>query len=233
MSPTPERAASSLAQRVLFAALLVTSLAIAAYAFLFQAGVPLNPDIQSRFAEIPLYAAFHVLGSAVALLIGGFQFMPRIRTRHIRWHRWLGRTYLLAVLFGGIGGLVLAGRADGGLTGKAGFALLGVIWLASGWQAYRAIRRGDVAAHRIWMIRNFALTFAAVTLRIHLGVFTGALSLPLAQVYPLVAWLCWVPNLIVAEWFIVRPTGAAGRKAVRSGQVESGGLNPETARPSG
>jgi uncharacterized membrane protein len=118
---------------------------------------------------VPLYAAFHVLGSGVALLIGGFQFLPRLRVRRIELHRWLGRIYLIAVLIGGIGGIVLATRADGGLAGQFGFFLLAVVWLVSGWQAYSAIRRGDVQAHRIWMIRNFALTFAAVTLRAYLG----------------------------------------------------------------
>ncbi len=205
----------TLTLRFLLWLLIGTSILIAGYAFLFQAGLSGGPDFRLRFQEVPLSAALHVLGSGTALLIGGFQFLPGLRARRINGHRWLGRTYLIAVLLGGIGGLVLSTRADGGLVGQAGFFLLAVVWLVSGWQAYAAIRRGDVQAHRIWMIRNFALTFAAVTLRIQLGVATGALGIPFDAFYPLVAWLCWVPNLIVAEWLVIaspRPTWGSAKR---------------------
>ena len=193
----------TLSARLLIGLMIFTSILIAAHAFLFQAGLSGGEDFRLRFAEVPLYAAFHVLGSGVALLIGGFQFLPRLRARRIELHRWLGRIYLIAVLIGGIGGIVLATRADGGLAGQFGFFLLAVVWLVSGWQAYSAIRRGDVQAHRIWMIRNFALTFAAVTLRVYLGLSQAVFGLPFEAFYPVVAWLCWVPNLIVAEWLVI------------------------------
>jgi len=182
--------------------LIATSLAIAFYAFAFQLELAGNPEFHLRFAEAQPFAAFHVLGSGLALGIGGFQFLPWLRARHLSLHRWLGRTYLLAVLLGGIGGMVMAGQADGGLAGRFGFSLLAVVWLVSGWQAYAAVRRGDLAAHRVWMIRNFALTFAAVTLRVYLGI-SGAAGIPFAEFYPVVAWLAWVPNLLIAEWLIV------------------------------
>ncbi|HEY5644833.1 MAG TPA: DUF2306 domain-containing protein [Pseudomonadales bacterium] len=182
--------------------LIVASLPVALYAFAFQLGLAGGPEFPARFGQWPLFTALHLLGSGLALGIGGFQFLPSLRARHIAWHRWLGRTYLLAVLFGGMGGLFMAMHADGGLTGRVSFTLLAVVWLVSGWQAYAAVRRGDVAAHRVWMIRNFALTFAAVTLRVYLGL-GGATGIPFAELYPVVAWLCWVPNLLVAEWLIV------------------------------
>ncbi len=213
----------SLSVRVLLGLMLSTSILIALHAFLFQAGLSGGEDFQQRFAEIPLYAAFHVIGSGLALLIGGFQFLPRLRARRIELHRWLGRTYLIAVLIGGIGGIVMAGRADGGLSGQFGFFLLGVVWLVSGWQAYAAIRRGDVQAHRIWMIRNFALTFAAVTLRVYLGLSQALFGLSFAEFYPAVAWLCWVPNLIVAEWLIIAsPALAWGLTKARPDPLERG-----------
>jgi uncharacterized membrane protein len=204
--------------------LIATSILIAGHAFLFQAGLSGGEDFQARFARIPLFAAFHVLGSGVALLIGGFQFLPGFRARRIGVHRWLGRIYLSAVLLGGIGGIALSSQAAGGLAGQAGFFFLAVVWLVSGWQAYAAIRRGEVQAHRTWMVRNFALTFAAVTLRIYLGVATGVLGISFDAFYPLVAWLCWVPNLIVAEWLIVAaPPLAWGitRRMTKSARTES------------
>ena len=69
------------------------------------------------------------------------------------------------------------------------------------------IRQGDRAAHRRWMIRSFALTLAAVTLRLYLPASLAA-GLPFETAYPAIAWLCWVPNLIVAEVVVLRRRGA-------------------------
>ena len=79
----------------------------------------------------------------------------------------------------------------------AGFATLALAWLYTGWKAYSAIRAGDVASHRAWMLRNFALTTAAVTLRIYLPASMLA-GIPYEVAYAAIAWLCWVPNLLAA-----------------------------------
>jgi len=71
-----------------------------------------------------------------------------------------------------------------------------------------------VARHRRWMTRSFALTYAAVMLRIYLPV-AMIVGLEFAQAYPVIAWLCWLPNLVVAQLLIARsearpsPLGAA------------------------
>ena len=182
--------------------LIALSVPVALYAFLFQTGVAGAEDFHQRFSTTPLFAGFHIVGSGIALLIGGFQFLPGLRSRRPDLHRWIGRTYLLAVLIGGIGGLMLAGVATGGLVARVGFASLGALWLYSGWQAYSAIRARDIQSHRRWMTRNFALTFAAVTLRIYLGL-SGVAGIPFEDFYPVVAWICWVPNLLVVEWWIL------------------------------
>ena len=142
----------------------------------------------------------HVLGGGLCLLIGGFQFSKRLRSKRIRLHRNFGRAYLILVLIGGIGGLILAPQADGGLVARIGFFTLALLWLFSGLQAYLAVRRKDVETHRAWMVRNFALTFAAVTLRIQLGLLAG-FGVGFDEAYPVVAWLSWVPNLILVEWY--------------------------------
>jgi hypothetical protein len=92
----------------------------------------------------------------------------------------------------------MALRAFGDPVSQSGFAVLAVLWVCSGLAAYLAVRASDVASHRRWMIRNFALIFAAVTLRICLP-GSMALGLEFELVYPVIAWLCCVPNLVVAE----------------------------------
>lgn len=72
--------------------LIVLSLPIAFYAFAFQLGETGDPQFQQRIASMPLFAAFHFIGAGIALLLGGFQFVSRIRNKTINVHRWLGRT---------------------------------------------------------------------------------------------------------------------------------------------
>jgi hypothetical protein len=169
----------------------------------------LDPDVY--FAEQrAVYVAhvagitIHVGGAMLAVVLGPFQFLPRMRTgRSLRVHRWQGRTYLVCVLVGGLGGLYMARLAYGGLPARVGFAFLAIAWLGSGLMAYRHIRRREIQRHRQWMIRNYALTFAGVMLRLWLPALQGV-GVEFVEAYITVAWLAWVPNLLVAEWIVSR-----------------------------
>ncbi len=85
------------------------------------------------------------------------------------------------------------------LTGFVALAFLSLGWLYTGLHAYLAIRARVVASHRRWMVRNFSLAFGAVTLRLWLPASVAS-GIPFETAYPVIAWLCWVPNLLVAEW---------------------------------
>lgn len=146
----------------------------------------------------------HIVASMLAILIGPFQFLPRLRKgRLLKVHRWLGRTYLMGILFGGLSGLYMAQFAYGGLITESGFATLAVLWLYSGYRAYRHIRNKELEQHRQWMIRNYALTFAGVMLRVW-SPLSDAVGIDFLMAYRAIGWLCWVPNLIFAQWIISR-----------------------------
>jgi len=146
----------------------------------------------------------HIVASMLAILIGPFQFLPGIRKgRWLKLHRWLGRIYLLGILFGGLSGLYMAQLAHGGPIAHLGFTSLAILWLFSGFRAYKHIRNKEIERHREWMTRNYALTFAGMMLRVWNPIF-GAIGIDFTTGYIMVAWLCWVPNLIVAEWIIRR-----------------------------
>ena len=195
-------------------ALFALSLGVVGYAIavygLLPLGAAVHPDMRATFEghhRLAIYA--HVFASAFALALGPVQFVAPLRQALPALHRWSGRVYLgVGVLLGGISGLFVAFNAFGGTVARAGFACLAAAWLFSGFKAYLAIRSREIAAHRRWMVRNFALTFAAVTLRLWLpGMVVGGVPMEIA--YPIVAWLCWVPNLIVAEALFNRPARAA------------------------
>lgn len=184
----------------------VLSLGVAGYALIayltLPAGALVHPDIRPALQARPAVVLTHALAAAIALAIGPLQFRARLRQSAPSVHRWLGRVYFAGVLIGGIAGLYMAFHAYGGAVARAGFASLAVAWLYTGLRAYLSIRERDVPAHRNWMIRNFALTFAAVTLRLYVPAALG-FGIALGTAYPVIAWLCWVPNLLVARWLIV------------------------------
>jgi hypothetical protein len=200
--------------------LYLLALGVAAYAVFAYAYLPLgslvHPDMKLNFAAHKLGIYVHIFASAVALSLGPLQFSASLRRNRPWLHRFIGRVYLsVGVGLGGLSGLYMATFAFGGVAAKLGFAGLALAWLFTGFCAYRAIRRGAVQAHRQWAIRNFSLTFAAVSLRIYLPSSLVA-GIPFELAYPFIAWLCWVPNLLIAEWFFV---GASGnflkRKSLR------------------
>lgn len=180
----------------------------------------LAANYADRSAAVQLAFLLHVGAGGLALLLSPLQFATRLRTRAPQVHRVVGRLVLASIAVAGAAGLVLAPRSLAGPVGTGGFGLLAVLWMACAGTAWLAILRRDVAAHRRWMVRSFALTYAAVTLRMWLGVLiAGQVGLAgvdeqvaFERAYLLVPFLSWVPNLVVAEWYLAtrrRSTAAA------------------------
>jgi hypothetical protein len=149
---------------------------------------------------LPLFY-LHITGGGLALLIGWTQFSPRLRARYIAVHRRIGKAYVIAVGVSSSAGLCIAFFATGGLASATGFGTLAITWLFTDIMAYSSIRKLDIRRHEEWMIRNYALCFAAVTLRLYLPL-SQVLHLPFITAYQVISWLCWVPNLLIAQWII-------------------------------
>ncbi len=162
-----------------------------------------TPFVQNIFSFSPAAISIHLFGGFVAMVLGALQVNSRLRNRFISAHRWLGRLYVLAVIVGGIAGFILALSSYGGLVANFGFGLMAVCWVGATLIAYWQIRNGNVLAHRDWMLRSYALTLAGVTLRIYLGLST-VIGANFEDVYPVLSWICWVPNLLIVEWFVLR-----------------------------
>jgi uncharacterized membrane protein len=179
--------------------------------FILSPEVAAEPLLAKRFAEYIAPLLFHAGGGIIALSLGPWGFWGAFRNKHLRLHRWMGRIYLLSVLVGSIAGLYMAATAFGGLPTRIGFGMLGALWLTTGAMAYLRVRQGNVQIHRQWMIRNYALTFSAVMLRVWLPLFF-ALGYEFPEAYTTVAWVCWVPNLLVAELIISNGKALVKRK---------------------
>lgn len=146
----------------------------------------------------------HVGLGALALALGPFQLSVKRRQRNLNLHRQLGKLYVISILVASVCAFYAAFFADTGWIAGLGFAMLALAWFYTTLRAYQTIRQKQVDQHRAWMYRSYAVTLAAVTLRIILPVELALLGLPFSVAYPIVAWLCWVPNLIVVEWWLNR-----------------------------
>ncbi len=185
---------------VLILSLGVTGYGLYAYLVL-PPGTSVHPDMKAAYEAHPGRIVAHVAFSALALALGLLQFFPGLRARR-RLPRALGYLYFAGVMGGGIAGFCTAFIAYGGLVARVGFGLLALLWLGSGLAAVHAARRRDFSAHERWALRSFALTFAAVTLRLYMPLFIAA-GFAFEEFYPVQAWICWVPNLILVEWILL------------------------------
>jgi hypothetical protein len=187
--------------------MLVLSVLIAIYgmSYVVLGERMFNGEIGDSFRARPWGIFTHALFASIALAIGPLQFHRGLLVRYRAVHRTLGKIYVISAIIGsGILGLYMAIYSFGGWITHVGFGLLAVLTTLTTGFAYLKIRQGEVVPHREWMIRSFALIFAAVTLRlwlpllilIHKGDFTPA--------YLWVSWICWVPNLLLAEVYIAR-----------------------------
>ncbi len=164
----------------------------------------LNSKSNELLADIFWKTGFytHIILGGLALFIGWTQFSLKLRNRNLRLHRQIGKVYVIAVLLSSMAGIGIAFFATGGFISAAGFISLGIVWFYTTLMAYVHIRKKQIKLHQNMMIYSYAACFAAVTLRLWLPVLVIIFG-DFITAYLIVAWLCWVPNMIVA-YLIVR-----------------------------
>ena len=147
----------------------------------------------------------HVFTSMFVLLAGFTQFAPGVLRKWPALHRWMGRAYVYNVLLiTGPASLVMARYANGGWPSRIAFGTLGVLWWTTTFLGLRRALQGRWKTHRQWMIRSYALTLSALTLRAWKVVLAISFHPSPMELYRTVAWLGFIPNLIFAEWWIRR-----------------------------
>ncbi|HEY3950872.1 DUF2306 domain-containing protein [Phenylobacterium sp.] len=180
----------------------VTSVIIALISYrYFVPSIP-TPTFVGGNAMAHPWLWVHAGFGATSLILGPWQFLPRLRARWPRVHRWIGRGYVVSVIVGGCAGLLLASGTTAGPIARAGFSLLAIVSVGLAANGWRLAMSGRYAEHREWMVRSFAVIFGAVLLRAYLPIAQGLFHIPFMPAYRAIAWLAWVPNLIVAELYL-------------------------------
>jgi uncharacterized membrane protein len=197
-------------RRVAFGFLAVTAVAVAVFfvtPYLRSASAGLAPHYADRGSVVAVVFLGHVVAGGLALLLSPLQIATRPRAPRL--HRVTGRVMLAAIAVAGCSSLVIAPFDTAGPVGTVGFGVTGMVWLFCAAAAFRAIRRRDVAAHRRWAVRTFALTYTAVTLRLLTLPLTALLvvlgtnvGVAAARAYAALALLSWVIDLAAAEWYL-------------------------------
>ena len=147
----------------------------------------------------------HIFTSLYLLLVGMVQFSAAFLKNWPRLHRRLGQAYVFIILcISGPAALVMSWYSNGNWNARISFLLLSLLWWWFTWRAYQTARGKDFDKHGAFMIRSYALTLSAITLRLlQFGISYWWYIDPALQ-YTIVAWASWVSNLVIAEVLIWR-----------------------------
>lgn len=172
--------------------------------------------LDDLFAHYPILTLIHVVPGLLFMLLGPWQFSAAIRARHLRWHRWSGRIFVISGFILGVSALVmsLAMPAIGGVNQAAATVIFGAFFLFALGRAFWMIRRREIALHREWMIRAFAVGLAVAAIRPIIGMFfaTSRLTgLTPREFFGTAFWIGFTLQLMAAEaWiYVTRPAQAA------------------------
>jgi uncharacterized membrane protein len=147
----------------------------------------------------------HILFSVFSLIAGLTQFSKYILTKYKKLHRMIGYVYVIDVIcIAGPSGLIMACYANGTIVSKTSFVLLSVLWIGFTSVAIIKALKKKFIEHEKWMIRSYALTLSAISLRLMAFMIPKFIHLTAHAEYALIAWLSWTINLLVAEWIIYR-----------------------------
>lgn len=182
---------------------LTIGVALASWRFMIGGVEQTMPGFVYHAQLRPIAFYTHIIMAPIALALVPFQLWRKLRTGRPAVHRVLGRIYGAAILLASVTGFWIAYTTEAGPVAAWGFGVLAVVWFVTTALGVRFAMQRDFQRHREWIIRSVAMTCAAVTLRLYLLSF-DILDLSSATTYQATAWLCWVPNLIVAELIIRR-----------------------------
>lgn len=175
--------------------------------------IPFNPNVsflmikQTEVQNRPEYLSFfytHVYTS-IFVLFSGFLAILRKDFGIKNLHRNIGKVYIFLILIlAAPSGIYMGFFANGGYLSKMSFVILGALWWFSTYKAYQSARQKKFKEHKQWMWRSFALSLSALTLRIWKVIIVYLFHPNPMDVYQIIAWLGWIPNILLIEYLITK-----------------------------
>lgn len=204
--------------------------------FVITSAFPYLSYQQAQFAAggfWPRYAPYllvHIIAGMTALLLGPFQFVPSIRKNYKKTHRFMGKTYLIAILVAAIASLQMSINKitidEKAAVYGLGLFMLALVWVLSSAMAYWSARSRNFVQHREWMVRSYVITCAFTTFRLFDKIITERFKIDPLTSAGIMAWACWSVPLIVTEVIlqgrkIQKGNAALADKAKRSAVVNA------------
>jgi len=175
--------------------------------------IPFNPNVsflmikQTEVQDRPEYLYFfytHVYTS-IFVLLSGFLAILRKDFGFRNFHKNMGKIYIFLILaLAAPSGIYMGFFANGGFFSKISFVILGSLWWLTTYKAYQSAKQKRFKEHKQWMWRSFALTLSALTLRIWKVIIVYLFHPNPMDVYQIIAWLGWIPNILLIEYLITK-----------------------------
>jgi len=161
-------------------------------------------DIRRRFRW---WIIAHFGFAAFTLFIGPLQFVPQIRSKFPKVHRWAGRFYIVGSIISAVTVYVLLATTYTLPGAILSLGLLAAIWLFTTIAAYRLIRKGNIVLHKEFMLRSYVCGLAFVFIRLlpEINDVTGVFNFIEDDVMrrTVYEWICWVYPLMMIEFWLV------------------------------
>ncbi len=165
--------------------------------------------IHLNYYRAAFYA--HIFSSPLVLASGAVLFSKYVLKNWPKLHRYAGRIYVATLLLvSAPSGFVMGFHANGGLAAQISFFILTPLWWWFTWKGFETARQRQFVQHKNWMLRSYALTLSAVSLRVYQMLLGNFSEMDYESQYVLVSWAAWLGNLLAAEWLILRRTKAKG-----------------------
>ena len=193
--------------------LTVQIAAVSIFNYLIDSSGAPPPILTNAFANP--FLAIHVVAGVTALVIGPLQFVRRIRERVPMLHRATGLIYVAACAVSVPAALMLALGATAGPIAGAGFAMLALLLSVFTYFGLRTALERRFAEHREWMLRSYAMTATAITLRLMIPA-SMLLGFEFVPAYQVIAWISWMTNLALVEYYIRRSRTSAATLAANA-----------------
>jgi uncharacterized membrane protein len=183
--------------------------------------------VDATFARHPAITFIHIIPGTLFMVLGPLQFVPGIRARWVAFHRWSGRVFVASGFIIGISALVMSlglRMAIGGANETAAITLFALVFLFDLSKAFIHIRRREIARHREWMIRAFAIGLAVAAIRPIVGAFFATspfTHLTPRQFFGTAFWIGFTLALIAAEAWINYTRPAVAEAINSRGQIFS------------
>jgi len=157
---------------------------------------------KSNFYNTCFY--IHIAAGALCIGTALIQFSRYILKKSKAIHRFSGKIYVFVVLFlGAPTGLYMSFFAKGSFWERALFMFMAGWWFITTLNGLTTIHKRNIVAHKVWMIRSYAMAMTAVTFRVYHILFY-VMGWGHLENYELSLWISVIGNMLFAEWVIYR-----------------------------